>query len=302
MGKNLKHELRDVVMRSFVPGRDKHSDQRNNNTTGVIYSHTAKRDTLDVVNQFADWIKTNRPDIKKLHQITPEVVKAYLDGKAAAGCTQKTLDTYRDRLAKLGECINARRGLDVRMAVDRVQTVTPKAADRGAAAAISRGEYNMIITYALEHPSGSAYAVLLEQHLGGRVTDVCERMTIDRDRVKMTCKGGKILYRDITPELAALLRNPDFSPYRFIDSTGRPAFALPKAGSINKYLARVEDRLGLPRHSFHDIRRLLAQERYDELRQAGVSRSDALSQIGVWLNHGSKRQQLVLKSYVANPW
>lgn len=297
MGKNLKHELRNVIMRSSAEGEQKHAAQRAGATEGKVYAITSKRDTLDTVNQFADWIKANTPDVKRLHQITPEVVKAYLDSKAAAGCSQKTLDTYRDRLAKVGECINKLGKVKVSMEVDRVLASSPKASRRGAAAAISRESYNKILDYAAANPSGSAYAVLLEQHLGGRVTDVAERMEVEQGRIKMTCKGGRILYREITPELSKLLRDEKFARFRI-----GSGFDFPQNDSINTYLRRTEQRLGLPRHSFHDIRRLLAQEHYDELRQAGVSRSDALSKVGEWLNHGSKRQQLVLKSYVANAW
>ena len=104
--------------------------------------------------------------------------------------------------------------------------------------------------------------------------------------------------RKLTPELILLLQESRFALWR----TAAGTFKLPKVGSINQYLGRIESKLGLEHHSFHDLRRLLAQERYNLLRERGMDREHALSSVGLWLNHGPNRQDLVKKSYVADPW
>ena len=85
-----------------------------------------------------------------------------------------------------------------------------------------------------------------------------------------------------------------------IDSHGR--VHAPKDDSLNKYLRRTEDRLGLERHSFHDLRRYVAQEKYDEYRHKGADRTQALNKVGEWLNHGDNRAVMVLESYIRNAW
>lgn len=101
----------------------------------------------------------------------------------------------------------------------------------------------------------------------------------------------------ITPEIRNILESE--SCRKLIDGD---RIRFPKDGSINKYLLRTERKLGLEEHSFHDIRRRIAQEKYDEFRTSGMSRSDSLRAVSAWLNHGPDRQKMLLESYIANPW
>jgi hypothetical protein len=298
MSESLQHALKGIVYGSFSPGMDKHADKADGDTFGKIYSYSSRNAMLDVVKTFTAYLKEAGVSIRQPAQLTGDMVSSFLESKRGS-CTQKTLDSYRSQLAKLGDCIAARKGLrDFDLHVGRVDAARHKAADRGAGAAISREDYDKILTYCKDHPCGSSYALLLENHLGARVTDVCKRMTVEDDRMRLVCKGGKVMYRPITPGLRDLLSDRRFDGQRSPEG----GFNLPASGSVNKYLQRTEAKLGLERHSFHDIRRLLAQEHYDDLRHSGVSRSDALKDVGVWLNHGSDRETLVLTSYIANAW
>ena len=40
----------------------------------------------------------------------------------------------------------------------------------------------------------------------------------------------------------------------------------------------------------------------DELRNSGLSRTETLSKVSIWLNHGPNREKMLLKSYIANAW
>ena len=86
----------------------------------------------------------------------------------------------------------------------------------------------------------------------------------------------------ITPEIRNILESE--SCRKLIDGD---RIRFPKDGSINKYLLRTERKLGLEEHSFHDIRRRIAQDKYDEFRTSGMSRSDSLRAVSAWLNHGT---------------
>ena len=101
----------------------------------------------------------------------------------------------------------------------------------------------------------------------------------------------------ITPEIRKILESE--SCRKLIDGD---RIRFPKDGSINKYLLRTERKLGVEEHSFHDIRRRIAQDKYDEFRTSGMSRSDSLRAVSAWLNHGPDRQKMLLESYIADPW
>lgn len=296
--KNLRQLLRNIVFISMCLGGNKHKDKKNNNTAGKIYSYSTKFAFLDLINVFVKWMRIHYPEIHTPKDICPEHVYIFLLEKAKT-VTQATIITYRSRLASLGACIRIRMSLkEYDLHVPYVYAAKKSSGKRGANAAMPRADYNAILAYCLQHPSGSAFAIILENHLGGRVTDVCERMVVQTGVIVMICKGGKVLRRQISLELATLLADPRYAKWRTPD--GR--FRLPKADSINSFLRRHQTRMEIAHHSFHDIRRLLAQEHYDSLRRNGMDRNQALGEVGLWLNHGPRRQALVRKSYVANPW
>lgn len=298
MKRNLRHILRSVVFSSFVPGRSKHRDKLANQTSGKIYSYRTRNALLDIIDAFCGWLIIKGYQLDTPEQIQPEHVYQFLSERAEY-CTQATIDSYRSLLASLGRCISCRCNIpEFDLHVPRVWAKRKGSGKRGAAASMPRAEYEQILEYCREHPSGSSFAVLLQNHLGGRATDVCYRMRVTSTSVCMTCKAGKVLFRTITPALKELLDDPRFAAYRAPDNS----FFLPKPRSVNQYLRKLEQRMGLDLHSWHDIRRLLAQEEYDRLRRIGYSRNDALCTVGLWLNHGPQRQKLVLKSYVKNPW
>ena len=139
--------------------------------------------------------------------------------------------------------------------------------------------------------------IRLEKLIGIRVSDMAYGITIEADRLCIKSKNGKICYRDITPQISDLLRSESYQKMIVGDK-----FVPPKSSSINTYLRRLEDRLGLERHSFHDIRRRIAQDNYDQYRHSGLTREEALSKVSIWLNHGEKREAMLLRSYISNAW
>lgn len=287
MSKNLRHQLRTEIMSAFSEGIDKHSLKRDGGGETKVFSYGTKFVLLDRVNDFC---RTVPAEVKTIRQLRPEHAQEYLDAKAKT-CTQRTLDEYRSELKKIGLIC----GVD--LSVDRVLADRPADAHRGAASVISREDFAKIIDYAERHPSASGLCIQLERHIGVRVSDLSYGIKIDGDLLRIKCKNGKLLTRLITPEIRSLLQSDIGRKL-----TQGDTFIAPKDNSLNKYLSRVEDALGLERHSFHDVRRRIAQDRYDDLRHSGLSRSDALSSVSVWLNHGEKRDWMLLKSYIHDAW
>ncbi len=60
----------------------------------------------------------------------------------------------------------------------------------------------------------------------------------------------------------------------------------------------MQDQLGLERHSNHDIRRLIAQEKYNSFREKGMSVKQAANQVSKWLSHGDDRLNMLERSYI----
>lgn len=115
--------------------------------------------------------------------------------------------------------------------------------------------------------------------------------------LRIRAKNGKWMNRPITPEIRRIIDSETFKARLVGDK-----WYGPKDASVNKYLRRLQEKLGLEYHSFHDIRRRIAQDKYDELRNSGLSRTETLSKVSLWLNHGPNREKMLLKSYIANAW
>ena len=96
------------------------------------------------------------------------------------------------------------------------------------------------------------------------------------------------LFGPWTPELRRVWTT-DYMQ-KMVDAGGK--LRAPKDNSLNKWLRRTEDKLGLDHHSWHSVRRRIAQDKYDAYRGSGMTRMDALSKVSLWLNHGPNRQIL----------
>lgn len=290
MGKNIRNQLRTSIFDVFSEHKDKKSMKQTDpdRARSQVFSYGTKFQLLDRVNDFC---KSLPPDVRKPSDITKNHIVRYLDGKAQT-CTQTTVDEYRHELKKIGKIV----GQDY--SCERVYADRKTASDRGADSVISKDDWKRILDYTYSNPSKSGVCLQLEGLIGVRVSDLAYGIKVEEDRLKIRCKNGKYLYRPITPAIRDVITSPKFQSLLTADNK----VAAPKDGSINKYLSRVQDKLGLERHSFHDIRRRIAQDKYDELRSSGLTRSETLTAVSLWLNHGRNRETMLLKSYISNAW
>ena len=285
MSRNLRQQARGIIFAAFRENTDKHAMKADGKGERIIFSYTSRNHLLDVINNFCNTVKDiprNPPELTSRH------VRIFLDQKALEGCSQKTLDTYRSDLIKFGKLMG--KDLDPGRVLAQAYRVT----HRGAGDMISHDDLSKIIAYTRSHPSRSGACIQLEKLLGIRVGDMAYGMQIDGGYLKIRCKNGKVLFRPITDEVRTLLSSPEF--HSMIREDGR--IITPKDNSINTYLRRVEDKLGIERHSFHSIRRRIAQDQYNYYRELGYTRTESLSKVSVWLNHGKNREKMLLKSYI----
>ena len=78
-----------------------------------------------------------------------------------------------------------------------------------------------------------------------------------------------------------------------------------KSDSINQHLNRVMRGLGIkkkyPETNIHSIRKLKAQELWDEMRGKGCSKKEAMYKVSKYLGHGKNRYDII-NTYVKNQW
>ena len=290
MGKNLRHDLRTSVMNAFREGQKKHDLKHEQKETIGVWSYGTKIDLLDKINTFSAWCKDN--DVIKLEGVTKDLITQFLEDKSNEGCTDRTVEAYRSALRRIGMLSGQDWGVEKVVARGRA------AADRGAESVVSKEDFDTLIAYCLANPSKSSVCVLLEREIGIRAGDMAYGVKIVDNELRINSKNGRICVREITPDVRRIIESDVFK--EMVDEQGR--VHAPKDDSLNKYLRRTQDKLHLERHSFHDLRRYVAQEKYDEYRRAGADRTEALNMVGSWLNHGEKRAEMVLESYIKNAW
>lgn len=289
MAKNIRHQLRNEIMAHSREGIDKHSMPDHGRGSALVPSYGLKFQLLDRVNDFCKYLPA---DIKTISQITNADLDRYLIAKAET-CTQTTLDEYRSELRKLGAIC----GRNWSPSKVTSMKVTPRT-QRGAEDVISKEDFDKLIEYCSSHLGTASNAtIVLEKYLGVRVGDICYGIEDKGNRLDIMSKNGKLFKVPMTVELRDFLSKPEVQKL-FKDGSFAPC----KDASVNRQLNRVQDRLGMERHSFHSIRRRMAQDRYDSYREQGVSKAEALRLVSLSLNHGEKRDSMLATSYLSNIW
>jgi integrase len=288
--KNLRQEMRTCVFNAFHEGTKKREMKAQGLGEDRVFSHTSAGVLLDRITDFSKFCKSC--GINRLAKVTPKIAREYLESKVYT-CSQKTVNEYRSELIKLGKICK------VDLECEKVYVPERHTKHRGAQAVISRNDFAQILDYCRSHPSKSGVCIMLEKEIGVRVSDIAYGIKVDEQAQKLhiRCKNGKWLDRQITPPIRDIMALKPFQE-ALVGDKFRPV----KDNSINKQLRRIEDKLGLEHHSFHDIRRRVAQDKYDELRASGLSRSECLTAVSIWLNHGRNREKLMLRSYIADAW
>lgn len=302
MGKNrsMFQQFNNAISECFKEGMDKHADKAHNSAaTEKIYSYSSMNNLKDFAKNLSNFLKENYPDTKRLGDIKEAQLQNFLNNKNENGCSQNTLDLYRSNLNKLEIVVNATYSSvnwDFKNTLETPASIKEFDKNRGVDSVMSRGDYNKILDYSRENRSTSGDAILLQNGLGIRVEELAQikinNIDLDKNRIVLdNTKGGKVLTREMTPEVRSIVIDR-------IKNTDANKLIEIKSDSINAQLRRIEDKLGIDRHSNHDIRRLVAQEKFDAYREEGDSKKEALEKTSAWLNHIGPREQMLTKSYI----
>lgn len=301
MSKNVKSQFHYCVNENFKENIDKHSYKKQNGSDmdAKIFSYTAKFNLLDVARNFSNYLKENFTEVKFIKDIKPEMVQKFLDIKAEA-CTQNTIKTYFQALCKLE--LLAEKTFKLKDLQWKEKCIIPKAEkekcnNRGVNSVISETDLKKIIDYATENRSQGGDAIRLQAFLGIRVQEIVgiKKQDIDLEKnvvVIKNTKGGKELLRKLTKEEMGIVKEVLEKKY------DKDRLLSIKSESVNDYLRTIEDKMNLDRHSFHDIRRYVAQKKYDNCRQNGDSKEEAIRKTSFFLNHGCNRKVMLRECYI----
>lgn len=299
--KSIKNQIQIAVSNSFSENTDKHAYKQQEDQEVKVFSYSEKFRLLDTAKMLNNYIKENFPDVKQIKDVNSNVIQDFLNTKAKT-CTQNTVNTYSQSLNKIATICNKNYiSCNLKWKDDVVvpTALTQKSQLRGITNQIPLSDLNKICDYAKKNYSVSGQIILAQRELGIRVNELTtikvENVDLKNDILHLpNCKGGKNLDREMTPGLKAILEK---SIQQRNITSGR-LFPITE-NAVNTYLRRTEEKLGIKgRYSIHNIRSEIAQKFYDNLRENGVNKDEAIKQTSIWLNHGPDREKLLEKSYI----
>lgn len=296
---NLNGQITFAINKCFSESTDKYDYKEENGKEmgDKIFSYSEKFRLKDVSRDLTNYIKENFQEVKQAKDITSKVVQSFINTKL--NCTQNTINSYCSSLYKLENVLNrsySTCNLDWRKEIVVPTVERKQSINRGVSSVISRQDYNTILDYCKQNASQSSFAVQLQDFLGIRVEEVAriklENINLTNNTILIIGKGGRRIEKAIPEDKITLVKEVMLRQY-----DDKRLFSI-EGNSINKFLNRIEDKLGLERHSNHDIRRLIAQEKFDSLREKGLTAKEAMAETSKWLSHGENRKNLLERSYI----
>lgn len=294
---NISNQMNQCIIKSFKPGISKRQDKINGNfyEKTKVYSYTEKESLIDIAKDFSNWLKNEHKEIRKMKDITPSIVNEYLSSKTKT-CTTKTIQLYATRLDKIGKLGESIYGCKMNIKA----TTIPKGKEHSIrTVTMSEKDYQKIIS--VKSTSLALIGVKLSHAFRLRVSE-CVRIKpehISKDSLTIyKSKGGKTRVipietkeqQKIIKEIKTIIKEKNISSNKFILNI--------KADSINKWLARRENKLNMTKYresktSIHSIRKNYAQREYDrQMKLTNGNEKESYNQMMLRLGHGKDRLDL----------
>lgn len=302
MGHSLSWQFKTTIEDNMRIGGNKHEDKQNGTSQENIYSYGERANLMDRIDAFSDYMKFNHSEIKMVRDIRVEHINSYLDS-CKDTCNANSLKQYASQFSKLETLVEKtfhcnidwHKGLEIPTASSEAfRTVT-----------MTREDYNKILDYCYKNGSQSQAvpAIELAGRFGLRVSETTSLKVSDidfeSDRIHVCGKGGRERYLEIG-------ENADYL-HKLVDDKGaKDRLVNIKADSVNAFLTRMEDKLGLKeytehRSGIHAIRKMCAEEIYKECREGGMDKQEALDRTSNYLGHGNDRNETLCKHYLKDP-
>ena len=281
---------------------DKHSIKKSGQRDGTrVFSYADRKNLIDVSSNFANFMRKSHPEVKQVRQIKSSHVQSFLNEKAK-NCSTKTIQQYQSKFSKLEKLINSTYRSSKTSFSKGI--IVPQGKEKQRSLEMKRNHYNKLITNISHSRSQAVPAIQLAGRFGLRVSETVNLKGKDIQLAKNTLhihesKGGRSRDILITKEADRAFLEALKSQY------GDNQRIVPiKEDSVNRFLQRELGKIGLGQYQahgtgIHAIRKMYAQERYDEFRQKGLSIQTSLDKTSELLGHGDNRNEL-MREYVLN--
>ena len=308
MAHSLKNQMQYAINSNWHEGAKKkdYKTQNGNTMSAKIFSYSEAFRLKDISKDFANFIKKEYPYIKQIKDIPPNAIQDFLNSKEH--CSKQTITLYYNSLKKMDLLLTHTYKTYQSKFVDIVKPLSTQgknySSGRGVANQIPMEDLQKILDYCKSHPCQSSYIIRLQSILGLRINELTHgikisNLNLTKNQLTITnTKGGKILVREISAKTSAIIQEALTHKY---DAKGKQLFTI-ENNSVNRFLSRIESKIEIDgKYSTHNIRARVAQNYYDDLRNKGFSKNNALQETSIFLNHRTQREQMLTKSYV-NIW
>lgn len=298
--RNLKYQFKYVIEKNFKEGVDKHSDKKNGiRNTGRIYSYSDRKNLIDLSANFSNFMKENYPNVKLLKDIESHQVQEFLNQKAQ-NCSTETLKNYVSRFQKLSKQINNTYNVKVSFS-DVVAPAGRNQSNKIRNSSMSKLDFQKLENSYRDEFDTGRIAINLASRTGLRVSEISKLKGSDIDLNKKIVhvadsKGKKT--RNVP------IQNKDleyFSSLKEAIGIGRvcPVQSESILKSVNRHMKAAGIKENYENSAIHCIRKMYAQEEFDNYRTSGDGINEAWSKVSVQLGHGPNRTEL-MKTYIKN--
>ena len=300
MGRNLKYQFKSAIESCFKESMDKHSLKHQQGIGGnKIFSYSDRKNLIDLSSNFSNFMKESHPTIKYIKEIKPQHIQQFLNSKSQ-DCSTKTLEQYVSKFNKLEKVVNGVYHAQVNF---RSGFIVPNGKEKIRSIPMSRKDFNRLLSCVQGSKSLAVNAVILASIFGLRVSECVNiqgrDIQVDKGMLHIhESKGGRSRDLVIPNEYRQYMESLKSS----VKDTER---VIPiKEDSVNKFLSRQLEALGLGQYrehntGIHSIRKMVAQEFFDNCRREGQTIQQSLNITSHMLGHGSGRNEL-MKHYVQN--
>ena len=295
MAKNITYQMTSSIDNSFKPGRDKHSDKKQNDnlTTHKIYSYASRNEMIDFSHRFGKFIKENYPAIRQVKDIGIEQVNSYLASKG--NVTQKTMQHEVACLNKLSLCVNKKFRINTDFTTGRIVPVMEVKRKRNVV--FSKEQIHGLKDYFdTKRDCHSKTAFFIGERFALRASEITKLQyrDIDWENKKLhiiDSKGKRSRVIDITNDDIAFLRKITQG------LTGKDRLIPLRSDSICAYLNRACKHLGYEnitkaKTSYHSLRKYSISVKMQEKEKELGSKKAAKQYCMNYLGHGKNRSDL----------
>lgn len=297
--RNLKYQFLHAIDSNFKEKMDKHADKRNGiRNTGKVYSYSDRKNLVDLSANFSNWMKSNYPNVTMIKNINSNHIQEFLNSKSET-CSNTTLKIYVSHFQKLEKQIN--NTYNTKLHFNVTAPIGRNEGQKIRTASMSYADYIKLEGSYSNPYSNGRIAINLAAKAGLRVSEISKLKGSDIDLQKkclhiIDSKGKRsrdvpIAQKDVSY----------FSELKEIVGSNRccPIQSESILKSVNRHMNSCGIKENYQETAIHSIRKMYAQERFDELRAEGNSISKAWSQVSVALGHGADRTSL-MKTYISN--